>query len=897
MTPAVEAVPAELASEEAFLDAARRIVASGRVVPGLTVEEDRGRSWWWPLPSASQRGLVRSLVLDPSPEGQRQAARRLGEAVDATARASLVASGVSLAARRPGRPTVPEAWLRALCSEDPWLPTSLSALKVRALADAVAEWVRSGAVLGGRARLCLRLLEPAGRGPWAVELLVQDYDEPSLLVPLGSLWTGDSPFDAPAVMEDVLRSLGRCARLAPELAPMLDEAAPTCVVLDEAEVVALLRDRVAPLGDVGIAVQLPAWWTHRSRLGLRAKVRSRSSSSPGPASSGAPGMDALLDFDWQAALGTTRLTKRDLAALEKAALAKRSLVRLRGEWVAIDPTEVGGLLGMVGTSGEATTGDLLRAGLGLGELGGSTPASSGAGAAAASDGLGTTVLGVDATALGWLAALLDDALHATVEPIATPEGFEGELRPYQERGAGWLAFLGRLGLGACLADDMGLGKTAQLIAAELADPGEGPTLVVCPVSVLGNWERELARFAPGLAVMVHHGPQRITTKARFAKQARSHDVVLSTYSLVGRDAELLGGLGWGRLVLDEAQQVKNPGTAQARAVRGLEAQRRVALTGTPVENRLSELWSIMHILNPGLLGSARSFRERFATPIERDHDEEATELLRRVTGPFILRRLKTDRSIISDLPDKIETVDRCPLTREQASLYRAVVDDLLTDADESEGIARRGAILAGLLRLKQVCNHPAHFLADASALSGRSGKLARTEELLEEILAEGDKVLCFTQFTAWGELLVPYLHRRFGEQPSWLHGGVRRAVRDEMVERFQADDGPRMLLISLKAGGTGLNLTAASHVIHLDRWWNPAVEDQATDRAYRIGQRRTVQVHKLVTTGTVEERIHDMITEKRDLAERVVGTGEDWLTDLSTGDLRDLVALSESESG
>jgi SNF2 family DNA or RNA helicase len=319
------------------------------------------------------------------------------------------------------------------------------------------------------------------------------------------------------------------------------------------------------------------------------------------------------------------------------------------------------------------------------------------------------------------------------------------------------------------------------------------------------------------------------------------------------------------------------------------------MTGTPVENRLVELWSLMHVLNPGLLGSARSFRDRFAAPIERQGDEQATELLRRITGPFILRRVKTDKSIIRDLPDKVEMTDRCRLTREQATLYQAVVDELLRDADEAEGIDRRGRVLAGLLRLKQVCNHPAHYLSDGSPLPGRSGKLTRVEELLDEILAEGDRVLCFTQFAEWGHVLQPYLARRFGREPLWLHGGVGRRKRDEIVQLFQAPDEPAphpILLVSLKAGGTGLNLTAASHVIHLDRWWNPAVEDQATDRAHRIGQQRTVLVHKLVCSGTVEERIDEMIIRKRALAERVVGTGEDWLTSLSTDELRQLVALS-----
>jgi SNF2 family DNA or RNA helicase len=397
-------------------------------------------------------------------------------------------------------------------------------------------------------------------------------------------------------------------------------------------------------------------------------------------------------------------------------------------------------------------------------------------------------------------------------------------------------------------------------------------------------------------VLVHHGPDRHAAHPDdLAGRAVAADVVLTTYSLVARDLEHLAAVAWGRLVLDEAQQVKNPATAAARAVRTLDAGRRVALTGTPVENRLSELWAIMQVLNPGLLGSSRAFPEQFAVPIEQTRDPAAVELLRKVTGPFVLRRLKSDRSIIDDLPDKIETVDRCPLTREQATLYRAVVDDLIDASSGTEGIERRGLVLAGLMRLKQVCNHPAHLLADGSPLRGRSGKLARTEELLEEIFATGDKVLCFTQFTAWGDLLRPYLERRFAVDALWLHGGVRRTARDDIVEQFQRADGPPLLLVSLKAGGTGLNLTAASHVIHLDRWWNPAVEDQATDRAYRIGQRRAVQVHKLVTAGTVEERIYEMITAKRELAQVAVGSGERWLTELSTDDLRDLVALRASE--
>jgi SNF2 family DNA or RNA helicase len=320
---------------------------------------------------------------------------------------------------------------------------------------------------------------------------------------------------------------------------------------------------------------------------------------------------------------------------------------------------------------------------------------------------------------------------------------------------------------------------------------------------------------------------------------------------------------------------------------------RVALTGTPVENRLSELWSIMQFLNPGLLGSAKDFQTRFASPIERYRDEEKGALLKRITSPFILRRLKTDKSIIKDLPDKIEMKTYCNLTQEQASLYQAVVGEMLQKIEESEDITRRGLILATLMKLKQICNHPAQMLQDGSILAGRSGKLARLEEIMEEILAEGDRVLCFTQFAEMGKMLKSHLQERFNREVMFLHGGTTKKARDAMVTRFQQADGAPIFLLSLKAGGTGLNLTAAQHVIHFDRWWNPAVEDQATDRAFRIGQTRNVQVRKFVCVGTLEERIDQMIEQKKELAERIVGTGEGWLTELSTDELRSLIALSE----
>ena len=863
-------------------DLARYFIDARRVVPGLAVVDGVARSWWWPLPAASDRDLVRSIVSGPSIAEHRAAASVLATHVDALMRERL--GGVALLeAKRGGRRTVPEAWVASLTSPDATLPTTLDAAKVAAFADEVTTWVRSGTASTLRVRVVLRLDEPiADDADWHVRVLVQDSDEPSLMVDAPDLWASSS--FPPSAIGELLLGLGRIVRIAPELGGLLDTARPDSLALSTDAVVALVRDRVAQLVDAGFGIALPGWWSTRQRVRLRAKT-ARSGKSPkasgaDAARRGGLGFDELVSFTWEAALGDRRMTKADLRSLEEAAAAKQSLVRIRGEWVELDPAELEAMIAAVGTTGKARAGDLLRTAMGLGGI--ELPH----GVSEAEP--------IDIVADGWIGELLDGALHASVAPIADPDGFEGALRPYQQRGVGWLSFLGRLGLGACLADDMGLGKTAQLIATILADPVDGPTLVVCPVSVLGNWQRELERFAPSLRVKVHHGADRLRADDQPFGERADADVVLTAYSLVARDLELLREVPWGRLVLNEAQQVKNPGTAQTRAIRQIEASRRIALTGTPVENRLGELWSLMHVLNPGLLGTATDFKRRFATPIEVERDTSAAELLRRITGPFILRRLKTDRSIISDLPDKIEQTEHCPLTREQATLYQAVVNDLLERANEAEGIERRGLVLAGIAKLKQVCNHPAHFARDGSRLDGRSGKLNRVEELLDEIIDAGDKVLCFTQFAEWGALLVPYLTARFGEEPLWLHGGVRRPLRDAMVQRFESAEGPRIFLLSLKAGGTGLNLTAASHVIHLDRWWNPAVEDQATDRAYRIGQRRTVLVHKLVSTGTIEERIDAMITSKRALAQSVVGAGEDWLTGLSTDELRDAISLRGS---
>jgi SNF2 family DNA or RNA helicase len=446
------------------------------------------------------------------------------------------------------------------------------------------------------------------------------------------------------------------------------------------------------------------------------------------------------------------------------------------------------------------------------------------------------------------------------------------------------------------------------------------------MSVLGNWHRELTRFAPELSVHVHHGLERPQGE-RFLHLAQRSDVVVTTYALVTRDKELLNQVEWRRVVLDEAQHIKNPPTKQTAAIRALRTRFRIALTGTPVENRLSELWSIMEFCCPGYLGTQADFRKRFALPVERHRDKRQAERLRQLVRPFILRRLKTDPNVISDLPPLVETRQQIPLTPEQASLYEQVVNDMLKRVDQAEGIRRRGLVLSALVKLKQICNHPAHFLREGMApaapaedeadgtpegesaeaaprivvpkgivradrLSGRSGKSIRLLEMLEELVAAGDRALIFTQYRQMGHLLVQMIRQDLDVEALFLHGGTPQAKRDQLVQRFQSEDpAVPIFVLSLKAGGVGLNLTAANHVFHYDRWWNPAVENQATDRAFRIGQLRTVNVHKMITVGTLEERIDQMIEQKTELASQIIGSGEQWLTELNTSQLRDLLSL------
>ncbi len=681
--------------------------------------------------------------------------------------------------------------------------------------------------------------------------------------------------------ETLLGNLGRAARLYAPIRESLKQPNPTRCVLDPIQAYQFIKASAWQLQDNGFGVLLPPGLSQTaedgaSRLGLKVQAE-----VPERQQRQRLGLQSLLNFKWELAIAGETLTA---AEFEKLINQGSPIVEINGKWVELNPQDVKSAKQFLEGQKKATplsVEDALRISTGDTQLIDKLPV-------------------VSFQASGALQKLIDTITtgNQTLEPMEEPEGFKGTLRPYQARGVSWLAFLEQWGLGACLADDMGLGKTIQLIAFLLHlqenDWLNDPVLLVCPTSVLGNWEKEVKRFAPKLKTLLYHGDNR-PKGASFKKTIPTQQLVITSYSLVYRDLKQLQQATWQGVVLDEAQNIKNPDAKQSKAARQIEAQFRIALTGTPVENRLGELWSIMDFLNPGYLGPKVFFQKRFATPIERYGDTASLRTLKSLVQPFILRRLKTDRTIIQDLPEKQEMAVFCGLSPEQANLYQQTVDQSLADINESEGVQRKGQILALLTKLKQICNHPAQFLQEKTlGLKGRSAKLQRLTEMLEIVAAEGDRALIFTQFVAWGSLLQRHLES-LEYDTLFLHGGTTKAQRESMVDRFQNDPAaPRIFILSLKAGGVGLNLTRANHVFHYDRWWNPAVENQATDRAFRIGQTRNVQVHKFVCQGTLEERIHEMIESKRALSEQVVGTGEAWLTEFDTEQLRNLLLLDRN---
>ena len=890
----------DLRALQAIAGLAVDLVGRGRVLPGVReVGDGRAMAMWSAVVTgadavwlrAAAGGLPASFTaaypaaVDPGAAAVRLLAAATDALVDAAVRSRL----------GPGKRRRTAASFRsALTGSDPYFATTPAALA--ALDEALADWQREVTQVGA-VRACFRLVEPVGAAvatageamademvpdpTWRVDFALQSTSEPSLVVDAGQVWRAKGALRALArhvtdPQETLLGELGRAVRLYPDIEGALRTAKPSSLTLDVDGAHRFLSEAAPILLAAGFGVLLPSWWTTPS-MRLGAKLSVSTPAQPGQVATNATiGREGLVEFRWDLAVGEHTLTEQEVADLVEA---QQPLVRVRGQWMYVDAERLARARAFLAKKshgrGRMSVGEVLAT---LGAL---------------EDGPGGLPV-VDVEAQGWLADLLSGEVDHRIAPMTAPEGFKGELRPYQERGLAWLSFLESVGLGGILADDMGLGKTVQLLALMCGGvPAEaGPTLLVCPMSLVGNWQREAARFAPGLRVHVHHGAERPKGKA-FQEVVASSDLVVTTYGLVIRDVEALRAMSWRRVVLDEAQAVKNAATRAAVAVRALPSPNRFAVTGTPVENRLGDLWSLMEFANPGLLGQPTSFKQRFATPIERHGDADAAAHLRSLTQPFVLRRLKTDTSIITDLPAKIEMEVVCSLTREQASLYQAVVADMMDRIESTDGIGRRGLVLATMTKLKQVCNHPAQFLKDGSRLAGRSGKLARIEETLDEVLASGEKALLFTQYAEFGDLLRAHLGARFGREVGYLHGGLSKGQRDALVARFQdpAGGGPSLFVLSLKAGGTGLTLTAANHVIHVDRWWNPAVEDQATDRAFRIGQTRSVQVRKLVCAGTLEEKIALMIKDKRGLAASVVGTGEGWLTELSTSALRELFTL------
>ena len=864
----------------AVVELAHRSVTEGLVHPYLDHGGGAWHAFWGAtLDESIQTQLTQIAAALPETaarafDGDRQATLHdlYPVVVDQIARERLRSARVRLSdPLSSGRATAVDVFLDGLTAADPELPSHSG---LAALHKKLSVWLEAG--LGRRSaarwRPGLHLDERGDR--LVVELWLHAEDDPTLSLPASLLeGDGDEIFTflrASDARRDLARRLTEIEPLLAEHGIRFDAAAPSEAELDSEEVRLFLREGMPALQERGVPVLLPsAWLGAPSRL----RVDLRATSGQAARSSGLFSTSALATFDWKLAVEDLTLTEEELAEL---ASAKEPLIRAAGRWHLLRQSEVERALRFL---------ERRRRGGGFVEL------------VRAVSGIETSEAGVelgDVQLDAPLAELLGDS-EAGFRPLPTPSGMRFQLFEFQERGHGWLRLLGDIGVGGILADDMGLGKTVQAIAMLLSERerGEelGPTLVVCPMSIVEQWAAEIAKFAPGLRVHLHHGSDRLGA-AELALAARGHDVVVTSYDLAARDVDALAAISWDRLLLDEAQDAKNPATKRARALRRLHARRRLAMTGTPIENRLGELWAIMDLVNPGLLGSREWFDRTFAKPVEVHGDEGALERLRSIVQPFVLRREKNAPEVELELPPITIDKDYCRLTVEQASLYRATVDRWLPRIEAHEDrFGRRGAVLAMLSHLKRVCNHPELLVATGRPLDGRSGKLERLVRLLEQV-PEGDKSLVFTQYPGF-DRLVPHLAERLGVSVGFFHGRLNARQRAELLAEFEGREGLSVLVISIRAGGRGLNLPTANHVFHFDRWWNPAVEQQATDRAHRFGQRKHVYVHSLICSGTLEERIDALLDSKRELAEKVIaGRSEDWLGALDLGTLRAVVALS-----
>ncbi|MEE3852713.1 DEAD/DEAH box helicase [Gordonia sp. LSe1-13] len=876
-------VSGEIAWCRYVLDGIRRHVGSGAVAPGAADVAGETMMRWQAVPTPAWRSWV-AVVTATAPAvvtangGTETVTDLIAELLDHECRGRIAAAGPIGTDDRPG------GWLaEGLGIDPPDLPMALQQ-RLRSASAAWMAWNSAGPQ--DDSIVLLRLHEPDDESEdswrphlpaettlWRLQVCRRHPDGRIIAVAPHRLDQHE--------LDRVTSALATAVRAFPELSQAEPDRHTLDFLLTTPQVEMLFTDGAATLTAAGCPVLLPRTIAEvRPTLGLRA--RPVATSTGRAAQIGAAEID---EFEWRLALGddpaAMTLSDADLADLARR---QGDLVQVRGTWVRAEHAALTRAAAFVMAQKAHAASDHPAD---MGEL----------------FNLVVDTVPVPVTSIEGLRWLDDIAAGGRLRPtpIAPPPTLHAELRPYQQRGVEWLVYLSTHRIGGVLADDMGLGKTIQIIALLCHERPAGvtvdPTLVVCPMSVVGNWEREIARFAPHLRVVVHHGSSR-AVRSTIGDVLSGADVVLTTFAIATRDREMLAGHRWRRVVVDEAQHLKNVATKASKAVRAIRADHRIALTGTPVENRLEDLRAVIDLVNPGLLGSASKFRARFAEPIERDRDTATVRRLNALTRPFILRREKTDPTIIGDLPEKTDITVRTNLTVEQAALYRAVIDELMEALrSKQQRTIRRRNILAALTRLKQVCNHPAHYLADSSDMlrrnRHRSGKVELLVDVLTTAAAEGDRALVFTQFAAFGQMLSEWLAPTLGEPVPVLHGGVGRTDRDAMVARFQAGDGPPALIATLKAGGTGLNLTAANHVLHVDRWWNPAVEDQATDRAYRIGQHQRVQVHRFLCVGTLEERIDEMIAAKRELSRLTVSAGENWLSDLGDDELFDLFRLRD----
>ena len=745
--------------------------------------------------------------------------------------------------------------------------------------------------------LCFHLISADNpEDDWEIAFKVAPKQHPSLRISLSDYWQL-KPYQQAALKlqlgesfeQDLLFALGDAARIYAPIWEGLETDEPASIFLDMEAAFDFLSEAAWVLEDAGCKVIVPAWWTPqgRRRAQLKLKASSRTEEKRSQKKSYFS-LDTLVDYQYELSIGGELVSEQEWQQLVDS---QAPLVQFRGQWMELDQAKMQEMMAFWQKQQAAQAAGENQMGLmAFMQM-------------AAQQGEEVEVdFSRDRTLLSMMNKLNDT--NALV-PVENPEKFEGQLREYQKRGVSWLSYLESLGLNGCLADDMGLGKTVQVIARLLQEEEQAaaeeiaslpPTLLIAPTSVVGNWYREIDKFAPHLKASVHHGSDRAKDKKRFKAICKAHHLLITSFSLARRDAELIGSVDWHRIVLDEAQNIKNPKAAQTKAILKFSSQHRLALTGTPIENRLLDLWSIFNFLNPGYLGKESQFRKSFELPIQKNNDRKQAAVLKKLVEPFILRRVKTDEAIIKDLPSKVEQKLYCNLTKEQASLYEATVRDVEKQLAQAEGIQRKGLILSTLMKLKQICNHPAQFLQDGSDFTTRrSHKLSRLSDMVAEAVADGDSLLVFTQFKEIGDALEKYLHRTRHYNTYYLHGGTSRKKRDKMMSEFQSvETSPSVFILSLKAGGVGITLTKANHVFHFDRWWNPAVEDQATDRAFRIGQKKNVFVHKFVSIGTLEERIDQMIEDKKKLAGSIVGADESWLTELDNDAFKRLIALNKS---